>query len=85
MTTRAGQLTHGGIRLRAAAEPDRQREDDAERRSRARRSAGFPSSPLTSSSQRAKLGGNIRAEEARRRCAMPTCTRSHEMSICDDA
>ncbi len=63
---RAGQLTHGGIRLRAASKSDRQRQRDAERRGQHRDLRGSRCRPLTRSSQRVKLGGNMPPEKVRR-------------------
>ena len=83
ITARAGQLTHGGIRLRAAANPI----GNASTMPSAVASTAIcrlSSSPLTSSSQREKLGGN-RREKKRPALSMPISTRSHEISICAQA
>ena len=83
MTARAGHVIHAGMRLRAAARPT----GTASAMPSTEASTAICSdstSPLTSSSQRSKLGGN-RREKKRWALSRPTTTRSHEISICAQA
>ena len=81
ISSRAGQLTHAGIRLRAAASPIGSDSAMPERRCEHRDLQAFGQA-LDQQLPAAEVRREHPLEKMRWRCASPAATRSHDTSIC---